>query len=95
MFLVFGIIFVIVIIGIIAGIVANSLRSSGKILESWTDKAIIDQAERIDIYDPRNEKKIKKLIAKLGPIATRNKNAEEARNTLLKALEEEAEEEKG
>lgn len=84
-----GVILIIIIIAIIAGFAANAFRSTDEMIDRWTDRAIIDEAKRIDEFNPANEKKVRKLISKLAPIASRNEEAKEIRNQLKKALEEE------
>ena len=86
--LLLGLFFVIVVIGIIAGVVANSLRSSETTLQNWNDRALIDRAKSIDVFDPKNEKKIWKLIDKLAVIAVRNREAGAVRAQLVRLLKE-------
>jgi len=86
--LLLGLLFVIMVIGVIAGVVANSLRSSETTLQNWNDRALIDRAKTIDVFDPKNERKIRKLIDKLAVIAVRNREAGAVRAQLVRLLKE-------
>ena len=77
----------IIVFIIVLGVIIACTQSSLKTLDDWTENEIIRQAEAL-AYNQRNPSpaKIRKYIRKLGPIATRDKNAEEVRNYLKSLL---------
>lgn len=64
-------------------------RSISSILQSWGDRLLIKRAVWLASDLPLSRKKIEKCIKKLGPVATRDKEADEWREHLKKLLREE------